>query len=517
MQFNSFRSTFFLMLAFVASPALARSQTYKTWSEDSLYERGAILMQVGQRLEKSIAMASELVERKPSNAKYQMLLGCACAARLESFACATANAKNEEGCRRLFQKRLKIWQQMQSNPAMPLYGKPQPTNPDAPATPDDHEEFHADDKNAQKRRTELAPLALRHLRLAYLLSRKLAPERRAEISYACGWGLLLLYHSAKDDIEFYETPPQVSSVSAAPKQSPEKDLALTHDEIIACFQDCVDCDKQRVDYWQSLAYANAPDCLVNPAMAGEEDKIAGAKPLRIAATLDALHHALKIKRNDPNSLYELAILAHFSPTNDTLDSLKKLTAIESQNAVYFYQLAAACLEKADSLKGDAASQMQADALTALEAGSAAPQYKDTPLFFPAPKLLKAAWLYRRNYGMGRNYYYFGTIFSGLQQAANRSADAKLNNAAMRIGVAMTELALNLAGHFDAQSNEWNDLIDQSIFYSRGFFVLIYGPSAYKIIRSAAEAEPNEANTAILNRYAPLKSYWKAWDDAIISR
>ncbi len=507
------------LVALFASPTSAYADDYKKWSEDDLRERGTALLQAGQRLEKAIAMLSALAERKPDNARYQMLLGCACAGRLEALACAEESATYEQGVKRLYEKRWKIWQQMQSEPSMPLYGKPQPVAPAKPTTPDDQQGFRLDNSAVVRRRAELAAQTLRGLRSAYHLSRKMPAETRQEISFACGWGLLLLYHSAKDIIQFSETPlPQnFVPVNAKPALSP--DLPLTRDEFVACLQDCVECDPKRVDYWQTLAYANAPDFLTNPGMGRDEDKIAESKVNRPEAALDALRHALKLKRDDANTLYEMALLAYFSPTDDTLNSLKKLTVTQHQNAVFFYQLAAAYSRKANAAKSDAAAaRMQADAIAAVEAGNAAPQLEDITLFLPAPRLLKAAWSYRRIVSMGKNANYLSEISDLMKRNAQRNIASKSYDAAMQTGAIETELAIKLANNFYDPDLEDSASFIQTTLFFRGFMAYICGSNAYyKLLKPAVTADPTAEHIALLKRYAPMKAYWEAWDEAITGR
>lgn len=510
------RPVLVLALLLSVQPTVTQAQAYKTWSEADLYTHGKNSVLKGHDLEPAIAMLSALVRRKPENADYQMTLGCACVSRLAALHCAAEDAKIVEGAGRSYQKRVKIWQSMQDDPAFPLFGKPQPVAPVAPFTPDDGKAYEATETTRQKRITDLSFLALHSFHEAIRSGRSLTPRHKTQIDYTCGWGLLLLYRSAGESITYQEAPPPAKIENAAlPAQADQADKLLTHEEIIACFQACADANSRNADYWQSLAFAYAPDYLTDVITPSDAKKLAQSDTNRIKEAFTSLQRALIYKRADPDLLYQAALLASVSLPEKALASLQKLTDVQNTNAVNFYLLAEAHLKQAERLAGSQASQARQDALTAIEGGNHAPQYYNVPMILPLPSLLTCAWTYHRTYGLGLDSRCLDSLFGLLYSLAADATQHKEGESLMRCGVGMMEMGLNALRHYDGMDLDPGDLRTNVILYDRAFQGLVCCGKGYKLIQTAAVVSPDPANISVAEEYARSAAYWRAWDAALI--
>ncbi len=503
----------FALLLF-ALPACSQAQSYKIWSEAGLYARGKERVLKGQDLEQAIAMLAALVERKPADADYQMTLGCACVSRLAALHCAAEDAKIVEGAGRAYQRRLKTWQTMQEDASLPLFGKPQPVAPVDPFTPDDGKAYDAT-VIALKPVPQLALQALHCFREALRLSHALSPKHKTEIDYTCGWGLLMLYKSAKENIRYQESPTPVRPEDANRTPPPNPDeKTLIHDEIIACFQACANATSKKADYWQSLAFAYAPDYVTDILSNFDEAKIE-AKTDRVEEAEKSLQRALTLKRADPDLLYQAALLSSRSLPDKAVDSLKKLTRVQNANAVNFYLLAQACLRQTEHLEGGRASQARQEALAALDSGNHAPEYFNVTLILPIPKLLNSAWNYRRTYGFGLDSYCMDSLYGSLGDAISDAIKRKDGDALMQWSVSMMEMALNALRHYEGADMDPMDLRTHNILYHRAFMGMVCCGKAYKQIQTAAILSPSAANDSLVRSYAPSAAYGRAWDKALI--
>jgi hypothetical protein len=342
------RSLLVWTLLLSALPAPTQAQFYKTWSEADLYAHGKDKVLKGHDLEAAIALLSALVARKPGDADYQMMLGSACVCRLASLHCAAEDSKIIEGARRSYQKRVKIWQQMQDDPALPLFGKPQPAAPADPNTPDNGKTYDPLDPNPQKQSIDLSLLALHSFHEALRLGRSLPPKHKIQLNYSCGWGLLLLYRSARESIKYQEAPSPTNSENVnLSTQAVQEDKILTHEEIIACFRACAESDRKNADYWQSLAFAYAPDYVTDVIAFSDAKKLAQSQTNKIEEAVKSMQIALTLKRADPDLLYQAALLSSVSLPDKALNYLQKLTDAHKSNAVNFYLLAEACFKQAE--------------------------------------------------------------------------------------------------------------------------------------------------------------------------
>jgi len=495
-------------------PAPGQAPSYKTWSEADLYTRGKDRLLKGRDLEQAIAMLSALVERKPGDADYQMALGCAWVSRLASLHCAVEDTKNLEGARRAYQKRLKVWQAMQEDASLPLFGKPQPVAPLDPATPDDEKAYDAP-VIARNSAPTLALQALHSFREALRSGRSLPPKHKTDIDYTCGWGLLMLYKNAKENLYYQESPTPVKPEDAKQTPPPHPDEnTLLHDEIIACFQACADADRKKADYWQSLAFAYAPDYVTDILSNFDEEKI-DAKTNRSEEAGKSMQRALALKRADPDLLYQAALLASRSLPDQAVDSLKKLTRVQSANAVNFYLLAEACLRQAEHREGRRALQARQEALAAIDSGNHAPEYYNVAMLLPLPKLLTSSWNYRSTYGFGLDSYCIDSLFAFLTDVGDGDIKRKDGDALMQCSVSMMEMALNALRHYDGADMEPTDPRTHSILYHRAFMGMVCCGKAYKWMQVAVTLSPNPTNLSLAGSYAQSAVYGRAWDTALI--
>lgn len=500
--------------------ASAQAPAYKSMSDAQLYEGGRERLLKGRDLEKAIDLLSALTIRKPQDADYQVALGCACVARLTSLHCAAEDSKIVEGARGMYQRRVKIWQQMQDDPAFPLFGKPQPVAPIDPITPDDGKGYDPADSQMQKRLPELAKLALHSFHEALRLDRFLTAKHRDEIEYTCGWGLLLLYRSAKESIHYQDTRPSTAAPDAsAASQTPPDDLLLKQQEIIACFQACTASGSKNADYWQSLAFAYAPDYITDDVALSAGTTIAEAPGNRTEDALKSLQHALSlpIKRGDPDLLYQAALVSSVNLQERAAENLKKLTQIQTTNAVNFYLLAAASLKQAEHLTGAAAQQARQEALSAIESGNQAPQYYSVAMLLPVPKLLAPAWNYHRTYGLGLDSHCLDALVGFLSATASEAIQNQNGAMLMRCGTAMLEMGLNALRHYDGQDLDAKDLRSGPVLYTRAFMGMICCGKGYKFVQKAAVLAPDPANTSAAEGYGRSAAYWQAWDKALTQK
>ena len=517
------RSAIVLTLLLALLPTWTGAQAYKNESEADLYERSKEKLLRGRDLERAITLLSALVVRKPGNADYQTALGCACVSRLASLYCAAEDAKIIDGARRSYQRRLRIWHQMQADPALPLFGRPQPSAPLAPTTPDDSKAYDPLETTTQQRLTDLTVKALHSFHEALSLGRSLAPRRKAEVNYTCGWGFLLLYKSAKESVRYQEhaspARPDSADLPLTPTPTTQEDRTLTHDEMIACFQACADFNSKKPDYRQSLAFAYAPDYLSDILTSFDEEKLAQSQNNSMENALKSMQSALALpgKRADPDLLYQAALLADRSFPDKALESLKKLTAVQNTNAVNFYLLAEAHLRHAEHLTGDPALKAKQDALSAIESGNQAPRYYNVEMVLPVPKSLALAWNYHRTYGLGLDSHCLDSLFGLLSNAGLNSGPQKDGEFAMRGGVCMMEMGLNALRHYEGADLDPGDLRTHAILYDRAFMGIIFCGRAYKLIQSAAIISPSQANISLAEEYAQSAAYWKAWDAALIKQ
>ncbi len=512
------RSVLVLTLLLSVLPTLTQGQSYKTWSEVDLYTHGKDKVLKGRDLESAITLLSALVARKPGDADYQMMLGSACVSRLASLHCAAEDSKIIEGARRSYQKRLKIWQQMQEDSALPLFGKPQPVAPADPNTPDNGKTYDPQDPTTQKQMTDLSLLSLHSFHEAIRLGRSLAPKHKTQVDYSCGWGLLLLYRSAKESIKYQEapTPTKTESVPLL-TQADQEDKILTHEEIIACFQACADADSKNAGYWQSLAFAYAPDYLTDVITSFDAKNLAQSNANKIEDALRCLQRALTLKRADPDLLYQAALLSSVSLPDKALNYLQKLTGIQNANAVNFYLLAEACFKQAEHLVGSQALQAKQDALAAIESGNQAPQYYNAEMILPLPKLLTAAWTYHRTYGLGLDSRCLDSLFGFLYSTASDATEHKEGDFLMRCGVAMMNMGLTALRHYDGTDLDPMDLRTNVILYDRAFQGMVSCGKGYKLIQTAAVMSPSPVNISAADEYAQSAAYWRAWDTALIQK
>ncbi|MCW3055540.1 MAG: hypothetical protein JWN14_4710 [Chthonomonadales bacterium] len=498
----------------IVLPMQTQAQSYKTWPEADLYTHGKDRVLKGRDLEQAIKALAVLVERKPGDADYQMTLGCACVSRLAALHCAAEDIQILEAARRAYQKRLKVWQAMQEDASLPLFGKPQPVAPVAPFTPDDGKAYDAT-VIARNSAPTLALQALHSFREALRLGRSLAPKHKTEIDYTCGWGLLMLYKNGKENLRYQEAPTPVKPEDAKQMPPPNPDEnTLLHDEIIACFQACAVADRKKADYWQSLAFAYAPDYVTDILSNFDEEKI-DAKTNRCEEAGKSLQRALTLKRADPDLLYQAALLASRSLPDQAVDNLKKLTRVQKANAVNFYLLAEACLRQSEHLAGSRASQARQDALMAIESGNHAPEYYNVAMILPLPKPLTSAWNYRHTYGFGLDSYCIDSLFGFLADVGSNDIKRKDGDALMQCSISMMDMALNALRHYEGADMDPTDLRTHNILYNRAFFGMVSCGKAYKWIQTAATLSPNPTNASMPNTYAQSAEYGRAWDKALI--
>ena len=403
---------------------------------------------------------------------------------------------------------------MQEDASLPLFGKPQPVLPVDPFTPDDGKAYEPT-AAALKPIPALALQALHSFREALRLGRSFPPKHRTEIDYTCGWGLLMLYKSAKENLRYQESPTPVRPEAAKRTSPPNPDEnTLIHDEIIACFQACTDANSKRADYWQSLAFAYAPDYVTDILSSFDEKKI-DAKTNRSEEAGKSLQRALALKRADPDLLYQAALLASRSVPDKAVDSLKKLTRVQTTNAVNFYLLAEACLRQAEHLEGNRALQSRQEALTAIESGNHAPEYYNVAMVLPLPKLLTSAWNYRRTYGFGLDSYCLDALFGFLNGIGSDAIQRKEGDALMQCNVAMMEMALNALRHYEGADMDPTDLRTHNILYHRAFMGMLCCGKAYKGMQTAVTLAPSPNNISLAGSYAQSAAYGRAWDKALV--
>ena len=504
-----------MVVVVAPTPVYSQSQEEADKTVETPFERGRILTQSGRTLETAIKVLLPLVARDPKNADYQLTLGCAYASRLASVAYVAHNAKIAVGAQRMFQKRTKIWQQMQNNPTMPLFGMPQPVLPPFTTTPDDDKELDISNGKDREQMTDLAENALMHLREAYTLSRKFAVKRKVQSDYTCGWGMLLIYRYGREVIKFQtETPPPKENGKGDFTEEQRDKSVFYQAEIVACFKECTDYYKKRADYWQSLAFAYVPDYLVDVASFEEVEQLTQAKVNNIGEAIKCLRQTLSLKRGDPDLLYQAALVTASASPEEAFEFLKQLTANQNQNALNFYLLAEVCLSRSAQLKGEEAVKMREEAIAFLEKGNRATEYRCTPMILPVPRLLQSAWSYHLSYGFGYDKRCFDSLIPTLISAANEEKRSGAGDHLIRIGVAMMEMGLKALHNYQGNDLDSHDLRTQSILYSRAFNGFLCCAKAHKFIQSAAELSASASNLSLATQYTQYEAYWRAWDAAL---
>ena len=538
MSVRSLSAGISLMVLAAFSPVLLRAQEAKSkpevTSESAIspYERASRLVQSGRNLEAAIKTLSSAVEKEPDNAEFRMTLGCAYASRLASVSYVSYNAEIAAAAQEAFKRRLKVWRLMQSEPEMPLFGLPEPVSPQASITPDDGRVFTADKEKRNEIRADLARKALLHLRKSVLLSAGLTPKTRAKIDFACGWGMLLLYRNAKDLLKMEANSPTEKGAKtvvskSAPlelKSDPAKILTvlkrdeatLYQDEIVACFKNCADFDKKKSEYPQSLAFAYAPDFLIDSVSFSGDSELGQSKINRIAEAIQAMRQALTIRKQDPDLLFQASLIASIDSPEDSLDFMRRLTLRQNQNSLPFYFLADAYLKSAEKLTGKAIAKAEDAAISALEEGFRAPDYRCTPLACPLPPLLRAAWAYRQSYGFGYDAHCLDSVFSDMKPAVDRMKLSKEGERLMRLSVGIMEMGLKALHNYAGADLDAKDLRSFVFLHQRAFYGFICCLKGFNFMKDAAKLSTNEANLSALAHYSQLEPYWKSWDAAITS-
>ena len=135
-----------LLLTFFLQPLPLSAQATPS---AELCADGTNLLLKGRQMNSAIAKFSVLVKREPNNASYHLMLGNAYTGRLASFACAVEGTRYEYSSQKIYEKRMRIWNQMQDDPNMPLFGTLKPVEPPTPRTPDDEKYFVTVGKTAR--------------------------------------------------------------------------------------------------------------------------------------------------------------------------------------------------------------------------------------------------------------------------------------------------------------------------------------------------------------------------------
>jgi hypothetical protein len=498
-----------------AGRAQSRPVRYEDWPTSALYKHGVDALKAGQNLDDAVAMLALAVKRKPAVVDYQLALGCACAGRVASIAHALNSLRRLKGDQRVYAKRVAIWQQMHDNPDLPLFNTPAPPPLPPPTTPDDGKALAMNEETASNRIKELAEQGLKAFHRSYRLSRSLNVGQRIPVAYSCGWGLLLLYRSAPDVM-----PLQIAR--AAQPEAPDRpvkvfqdDTVLAQQDIIACFEECAKGDAKRADYWQSLAYANAPDNVGSVRDNDEADRWEGGHALHIDAALDAFRHALGIKRGDEDLISQAAQVALLAKPATARDFLKQLTATRNQNAIPYYLLAEACLRNAEQLKDDPAGRLRDEAIAAMEASNQAPDYRSMPMALPVPEWLQAAWSYDRSYGLGLDFRCLKFLYGYQADLGAQYTKLKDSVKLMRLSQTMLQMGLRALHNYAGTDLDPADSHTQVDLYMRAFYGLMEGLKGYQFVRAAAEMSPPDGNVALASQATETRAYLDAWESALI--
>ncbi len=530
-------------LAFV--PRSAFAEDYKTWTSADLYVRGAALTEKGIELERAIEMLSTLVARKPAAAVYHLALGSAFAARLGSLSAAKDYVRVNPFVQGSYKKRLAIWERMQNDPTLPLYGTPRPLQPPAPHTPDDEKVFETMPPDTDAQRTELTKHSLFHLKEACRLSRSFPIQRRIELDYGCGWGLLEVYRYGHDVVHYrpLEKPPlrlnskDGTAVTGKTEAKPElkteqngnrkeegkDELELKQAEIAACFEECTVYDKKRADYWQSLAFAYAPTylsdsfLLSSPTHDDQESFAALCLQNQVEEADRCLRVALTRKRDDPDLLYGLVLINRSSRPEIALKDLTRLTTLSS-NASFFYLLAQLHLDRRDALndqkKTASALKEREAALKAIEAGNAAADYRMVPLALPVVRLLQKSWSYRPTYSTGADFRCLQTVSSFCRELAPEETADQDPDLIARVFPLSVGMGMNALKHYVGSDLDPLEPMSSTYLFERASYGMILLSRSQKMLDLLVKTTPTEDNLALANRYAGLKAYYKAWDSAL---
>ena len=342
----------------------------------------------------------------------------------------------------------------------------------------------------------------------------------------------MLYRYGKEYIRFEASDAEKKSketelakISADTKKEakPEVRPILKQAEMIVCFQECVDDDtadkkkiisaKKKAENWQSLAFAHAPDYVLDTIIQTQLDKIAVDPRNHIAQAVFCLRRALAFKREDNQILYQIACVSVPTLPQESAKILPQLHA-QNPNALYCYLLAESQFQQAEQLKGDDAIRMNETALANLEAGNRTLNYQAVAMVLPLPKSLSKAWNYRASYGLGTEKRCLTSLFSYLTDTAQSLNTSQQNSRLMRLGVAMMEMGLHTLRQYKGDDLDPADFRTQIMMYDRAFYGFISCYKAYNFIKSAKAEVPNAENTLLAEKYGQMESYWRAWDKAL---
>lgn len=519
----------------VGQKALAQTEASQPSPEMLRYQRATDGLSKGRNLKKVIADCSLLVKQHPDSAQYHALLGCAYASRFASLSCGMADANLSYVADKTYQRRLDIWQQMQGNPAMPLFGIPKPAAPSAPETPDDKQPYDTSGrivpKDAKPREVTkamvtpaeketqilagLAQNALRSFTQARQLSSSLPLERRTQIASHCGWGLLLLYRYGKDLVPFAPASQTEKQDKSEKPQDPNELLVLRQEEIIACFEECTQFEPKKAEHWQGLAFAYVPDYLRNVFHSSEVEKIAKSAVNQVGKALPYLRRALKLKRDKELILYQIALVSTLERPKEAAECLQKLADGDKQAAAYSYQSAVAEVKQMETLKGDDAMQQLSKAITAVQAGNRATSWQNIPIVLPISRWVAGAWAYRPLYGIGHDSYWAGELSGWLNGVAREKLDEQPDEMLMTLGTALMDFGLNSLKHYRGDDLDADATQNQVPLYYRALDGYLCCAKAHKCIQAAAKMMPTEPHLALAERYAQVENYWKAWDAVVL--
>lgn len=507
-----------LLLGFSLSIVSAHPQAPSVESKETQYDIACSYLAKGRKLENAISTLTKLVEQQPDNCDYQLALGCALTSRLASISCVEENMKIAVGAKKMFERRVKIWEQMQGDPTMPLHGTPKPTPPVFTVTPDDQRNYDPAKEGAAKRTRYLVDTAVQSFHRAYRLSRAFPIARRTQIDYTFGWGMLLVYRFAGDNLRFKDILPAYRVDN--PKSEEQKQLdekTIFHDEVIGAFQECVDAKvpinrNLKANYLQSMAFAEAPDFLNEVSSQEDLKKLTESNVNRIAVAITHLKQAQIENSGGENLPYQLALFCMYREPDTAINALKQIASTEN-NGVAYYLLAVALASNIGQQTGPNVLSLKKEIFDVVDAGNHAADYHNHTLALPLPRLLAPAWNYRSFFGLGADTQCLKQLFSFLSPASPE-IDAVADDILFRQNVLLMELGLNALKHYQGNDLPIDDPRTQIALYQRGFYGFIACGKANKQIQKLAMSVISPDDTAMAQRYAQMQSYFQAWDTAL---
>lgn len=502
-------------------PPTVRTEDYAGWNAARLYERGVLLLRRGRQFDETITLLGLAAEREPVNAEYRSALGCAFAARFASVAVALRQQENWQQGDKNYEFLKGEWDKAQKDPVHVAFGAPAPTPPAPPATPDDARRFTRTRDEALRELIRLGRSSVAAFDEARRLSKSAPPVKRAAAEYMQGWGLFLLRRFGKDVVSERSAaaPPGKTVESAHTRVQEAKSVAVSQQDVIACFRHATEDAPENPDNWHALALAHVPSYL-SPEN-GAYFRYFGGEALHDKADTEeavaAFDKALALKPNRFDLLYQRAVIVAPLDPAEGVDGLEKAARRLGINAVLWYLIADRRFRLAEKQDDNAAEANRTKALSAVGRGNSAPQYADVPVVLPAPPLLAKAWEYGTPFGTGADGVLLQAL--GADLAARIAVKDKAGEGTAALGAAQLLIDLGLKALGSAQSATGLTPAEPQTrqrLRGRALMGILACYRSFETVKKAQATRPDDAKARFLDEKRELLDYLRPVEERVTS-